>query len=339
MADSFTATFPVLSSEQRALLLDLGQITLDVAGIFDPTPIADLASAVVSLARGAWVPAAISAIAIVPFAGDLAKLTGTKRYVAILERAVRAARADPRFAAVLRPVVASLDDALARVPLGHVPNGVQQVVSRLRTIIADFLPAGSKAALEIARRTDEMLARVFGSSKNVGILPRQNMEVLVSFLKETNFKGGNVDEWVDVARAIDLHAAEKLVVQEVKAGTIVRQFVDPSKGADHVGQWLVVAEKGVHQSALGVAGNVRGERLFTTMRTVRVLKSRSAHTIDHWSDGVSKQASRIVWEKGNPVAKKGGHTLGGGVQYFLPEARTHLRPLGPKQREKGGAST
>lgn len=327
MTDAVTGTFPALTPEQRELLIDLGQITLDVAGIFDPTPISDLSSAVVSLTRGAWIPAAISAIAIVPFAGDLAKLAGLDRYVAILQRAVRAGQADARFAAVLRPVLLSLDNALAAVPLRHVPGSVKRFVGRMRSMIAEFLPAGSKLALEVERLTDVMLVRVFGSTKNVGRLPRENMETIVRFLKESNFKGGNIDEWVTIARAIDVHAVEKVAVQELRAGTLVRQFVETSKGRDYVGQWLVIAEKGINQSSLAIAGKAREERVFTTMRTIRVLKSRSARTIDHWSTGVAPQASRIMRTDGKLTAKTGEFTLGGGVQFFLPDAFRHLRPL------------
>jgi RHS repeat-associated protein len=52
---------------------DAVQTTLDVAGMADPTPISDGANAVISVARGNYTDAGLSALAIVPYVGDLAK--------------------------------------------------------------------------------------------------------------------------------------------------------------------------------------------------------------------------------------------------------------------------
>ncbi len=55
------------------LLLDAGQISLDILGIFDPTPISDGTNAVISMLRGNWFDAGISLVSAVPYIGDLAK--------------------------------------------------------------------------------------------------------------------------------------------------------------------------------------------------------------------------------------------------------------------------
>ena len=60
--------------QDRELMLDIGQLVLDVVGIFDPTPASDGANVLISLARGDLFGAGISAISIVPFVGDLAKV-------------------------------------------------------------------------------------------------------------------------------------------------------------------------------------------------------------------------------------------------------------------------
>ncbi|MFN8444520.1 MAG: polymorphic toxin-type HINT domain-containing protein [Caldilineaceae bacterium] len=52
---------------------DAIQASLDVAGVADPTPISDGANAVISLARGNYTDAGLSAVAMVPYIGDLAK--------------------------------------------------------------------------------------------------------------------------------------------------------------------------------------------------------------------------------------------------------------------------
>ena len=74
-----------LSPDARELLLDVGQFTLDIVGIFEPTPFADLTSGVISLCRGDIFGGVISAIAIVPYAGDLAKLAKIPRYVHVVD--------------------------------------------------------------------------------------------------------------------------------------------------------------------------------------------------------------------------------------------------------------
>jgi RHS repeat-associated protein len=52
---------------------DAVQSSLDVAGVADPTPISDGVNAVISVARGNYMDAGLSAVAIVPYIGDLAK--------------------------------------------------------------------------------------------------------------------------------------------------------------------------------------------------------------------------------------------------------------------------
>ncbi|MFK8080970.1 MAG: hypothetical protein AB8B97_11850, partial [Granulosicoccus sp.] len=63
-----------LTPGHKELLLDSGQIALDIVGIFDPTGIADGANAGISLLRGDFFGAFISAVSIIPVIGDLAKL-------------------------------------------------------------------------------------------------------------------------------------------------------------------------------------------------------------------------------------------------------------------------
>src|SRR5437870_1322049 len=108
MAAVTLSDLQALSPEARELLLDVGQFTLDVVGIFEPTPFADVTSGVISLCRGEFVAGAISAIAIVPYVGDLAKLGKIPTYVRTIERTVQLARKDERFASLARPLLARL---------------------------------------------------------------------------------------------------------------------------------------------------------------------------------------------------------------------------------------
>jgi hypothetical protein len=98
-----------LSPQQQALLLELTQLTLDLVGIVDPTGAADLASGAISPGRGNWLGAAISGIsALLPYAGDLAKLGKLHKLVETLGNIVQVAKTDARFAQAVRPLIVSV---------------------------------------------------------------------------------------------------------------------------------------------------------------------------------------------------------------------------------------
>ncbi|MCC9644991.1 hypothetical protein LOC71_22165 [Rhodopirellula sp. JC740] len=85
-------------------MADSGQLALDAIGIADPTGIADGANAAISLGRAFTDPdrrgehlqnAAISAVSMIPFAGDLAKIFKAPRATKTVDRATRAMRRQP----------------------------------------------------------------------------------------------------------------------------------------------------------------------------------------------------------------------------------------------------
>ena len=79
------------------LALDITQMGLDIAGIFDPTPISDGASGLISLFRGDFLGAGISAVSMLPYLGDAAKLGGKLGREGIgLRRAPRSGRSRRR---------------------------------------------------------------------------------------------------------------------------------------------------------------------------------------------------------------------------------------------------
>jgi RHS repeat-associated protein len=61
------------SKYNQSKWIDNFQTTLDIAGTFDPTGIVDGINAIIYASRGQWVNAGISALAIVPYIGDLGK--------------------------------------------------------------------------------------------------------------------------------------------------------------------------------------------------------------------------------------------------------------------------
>ncbi len=63
---------------------------LDVAGIFDPTGAADAANMTLQVSRGDYGDALVSAIGLIPYAGDFAKLTRAGKDIRIISGAVEA---------------------------------------------------------------------------------------------------------------------------------------------------------------------------------------------------------------------------------------------------------
>jgi hypothetical protein len=59
----------------------IASMALDVAGIFDPTPVSDGLSGLISLFRGEWTQAGLSVAAMVPWIGDAGKVLKFGKYV------------------------------------------------------------------------------------------------------------------------------------------------------------------------------------------------------------------------------------------------------------------
>jgi hypothetical protein len=310
-----------LPAEQRELLLDAGQFTLDLIGCFEPTPFADLTSGVVSLVRGEIGNAVLSGIGIIPYAGDLAKAAKLPKYVRSVERAVGVARGDARFRAVLQPVLDRLLAALQRLPLDRLPVTLREPLDRLQRVLVDFLPGGGRMASRLDFLTEDMLRRVFGSTSNVGVLPRQNMRTIVEFFDAHRVGNGNPAEWAELVRGIDLHAAEPVKVISLRRGEIVAEYVETSRPAGRqIGQWMVRAQGGVSHRNLGLSGSGRVRKVFRVRQDVQVLKSKAAGAADHWTAASGAPHTAVTVRDGHRVMTAAEQVAGGGDQYFLPRA-------------------
>ncbi|GEM_PF-491255 len=69
---------------------DIVQAGLDIVGIVDPTGIADGLNASLSASKGDWLSAGISALGVIPYAGDLAKAGKIEKDVKIIGNAIEA---------------------------------------------------------------------------------------------------------------------------------------------------------------------------------------------------------------------------------------------------------
>lgn len=121
-----------LTTEQRAIVLDVTQFTLDIVGIFEPTPFADSTNAMISIGRGDWIGAGISAISVVPYVGDLAKAGKFSRYVVSFEKMMQQVKTDGKFSVYMAPVLSNLRTMMVKLDIGMVPSAARQAVLKVR---------------------------------------------------------------------------------------------------------------------------------------------------------------------------------------------------------------
>ena len=139
-----TPSDPNLQDEKTALILDLTQMALDIAGIIDPTPISDGVSGVISLFRGDWLGAGISVAAMIPYIGDLAKAGKLPKLLKSVERAVEIASKDAKFAERLRPVLEKLRTAIDAIPFDGLPGPIRKPLESMKNKIDEFFSASRK---------------------------------------------------------------------------------------------------------------------------------------------------------------------------------------------------
>jgi hypothetical protein len=124
---------------KSALRLDLAQFVLDMAGIVDPTGIADLTSAGISLWRGDWLGAGISFLGVFAGLGDLAKLGKLGKYSKTVEKAIELARVDKEFAKLVYPYLKDLKGVFNRLPIDRLPADLKPFVQRIKYQIDAFV--------------------------------------------------------------------------------------------------------------------------------------------------------------------------------------------------------
>lgn len=126
---------------RRELALDVTQIALDVAGLFDPTPVSDGANAVISLFRGDFLGAGLSAVSIIPYIGDAAKLGKLGKWAQTIEKAVDLAKTDSAFAKMAGPALDKLKDAIGGVPksvLDALPASARETIVKMKSKLDDL---------------------------------------------------------------------------------------------------------------------------------------------------------------------------------------------------------
>ena len=137
------------------LALDLTQIALDIVGIFEPTPFADIGNTLISAVRGDWAGAGLSVVGVVPYVGDLAKLGKLGRYAGTVAKAVDLAASSPAARAALEPALRRIGEALDAIPQGAldaIPAEAREQLLGMKRRIDEFLGRGADDAAQAAAR-------------------------------------------------------------------------------------------------------------------------------------------------------------------------------------------
>jgi hypothetical protein len=121
------------------LAVDIVQFAIDLAGIVDPTGAADGISGLISLGRGKWIDAGISAISLIPYIGDAAKVAKIPKYAEAVATAIKLAMKDLEFARTLKPALERLKLALDKMPVPSLPAEMQHHIVKIRKEIDEFL--------------------------------------------------------------------------------------------------------------------------------------------------------------------------------------------------------
>jgi hypothetical protein len=142
-----------LTDAQKELGLDLTQMGLDVAGLFDPTPISDGANGVISLLRGDWLGAGISAVSMIPYLGDAAKLGKLGTWGKTVMNAVEIAKTDSACAKAVGPALGKISDAIGAAPkalLDRLPQSARETLAGMKRQIDGLSPGAAKKADNVA---------------------------------------------------------------------------------------------------------------------------------------------------------------------------------------------
>lgn len=139
------------------LALDVTQIGLDIVGIFEPTPFADLTNAGISIFRGDGWGALASAAGVIPYVGDAAKLGKLGKWAQTITNAIDLAKRDPGFAQAVRPALQGVQDALRAIPqaaLDALPNSARQQLSRISRQLDEALGTSTRPPSFTPSRTN-----------------------------------------------------------------------------------------------------------------------------------------------------------------------------------------
>jgi hypothetical protein len=300
-----------LSSEEQTLLLDLGQLVLDLAGILDPTPISDGTNAAISLGRGDWWGAGLSGVATIPYIGDLAKAGKLGRWAQTLQKAVNLARLRPAFAVKARPLLEQMAKLSARVPACMLPDFARDTFLLVQRELRIF--AGHAVRLPRKQMVDAFLETWFKEIDKLPLPPPgPNRGALWSKLGPKKPLDEGFALWGDDAAVTGADLAKRLAKQDGRK--TLESLLEPFK--------LEGKLKGDVQTLSELVGGSVGwlefEQRVWSHVSIKYVKSLQGRVVVYVDDAVLSQALR----KGD-----------------LPVLSTELQELLRRRRNGEGIST
>ncbi len=162
-----TARLNEASAGNTELAADLGQLGLDIVGIFDPTPTADLVNAGISAWRGDGWGAFLSVLSAVPYVGDLAKLGKLGKWAETVAKAVDAAAHNPTARAMLGPALRKVSDLIGALPakaFDALPASAKTTLLEMKGKIDGLLGVAGKKGDDVAVAALSTVQRTFGQN-------------------------------------------------------------------------------------------------------------------------------------------------------------------------------
>lgn len=165
---SAAATQPTANSndsgqpDTATLITDITQMTLDITGIVDPTPISDGSNTLISAGRaigalfrgefseagGHALNGAISVAGILPYVGDLAKAGKFGKWAQTIADVVSAVAHNPALRKQFEPMLRELSGLVNKIPqsvIDKLPASSQEAIGRMKTQLDEFLGAAGQA--------------------------------------------------------------------------------------------------------------------------------------------------------------------------------------------------
>ena len=178
---------PAAGTDPVRLGLDLTQMTLDLTGIVDPTPVSDGGNALISVGRsigsavsGEWSEAGghlanggLSAVGIIPVLGDLAKAGKIGKWAQTIADATGAIARNPALRGTLEPALRQVRDLVNRIPQGmldKLPAGARESLGRMKTQLDEFFGAA----------TATFTRQITDTAQRLGIPPAKVDEIVAA---------------------------------------------------------------------------------------------------------------------------------------------------------------
>lgn len=160
--DTSTTPASTNSPDPVQLGLDLTQMGIDIVGIFEPTPFADGTNTLISAGRGIgsmvsgnWgdagghgLNAILSAVGVIPYIGDAAKLGKIGKWAQTVADAITAIASNPALRSALEPALRSVKDAIDGIPQGaldKLPQSARESIEGMKRQLDEFFGAANTA--------------------------------------------------------------------------------------------------------------------------------------------------------------------------------------------------